>query len=829
MKKSLTICLTALLCVTAFAAEQGKKHFFDRFELPLKRSVWFKIGTPASEWNRTEKLTAFGTRWRLRYSTATGTVKKLEVINPEGKTILTDTKCKSGIWIPTPTPGEYTLKFNGTASKKAINIATDTYDLEIPSKPLWQSTFMPSWELVRCSSAANPEGGAILTPAAAKPFISTTLRGLKANQAYRADLEVSTDESQSINIRCSWKEAGRRFRSMTDKNIELVPGKTQTVSLFVQPKATPFYLSISFNKPLKVKYFSFSDVKGELPKQRMIGNSKAFFEHRNSKPDPKTEYSTPVVFRRPIRMTYKDSIPQKHELIDSSHTFATPGEYAIWYFTVHNPVGSRTVGKAKITDLKLKNGDAVIPAKDIALNAITFDDYPSSSCNYMNIPERILPLTGKFAAPDGSYNRIFWFQSKLSDTQKPGLYSGNVTIDCGGKTLSLPITLRVLPFKLEEPANMFWATYSNAYHNQKRNYSPAVTERYLKDMTDYGMKGIHYNNGMSFEPAMKKIQNARKKIGMNGPLILAGTGAERRAAMNAGYKRGSSKLRYINKEGVEKFWYEFPELRKGFQDVLRRYDALVKEYGAPGYNDWYYLGHDEAHLHKETFASAIWQFRLCKEAGFKSVATIYPPERVDDIGEYIDISNNIFIGSNSDAHNRLTEIGKRKNVKYIYLGGGSYRGQEGGLMPNRLAAGFLSYKLGVIGHLAYTFQEPAYPVDHFKRGKNYLLAYPASAKPKPGERVNIFTVGYEGLREGITDYKYLYTLKCAIDRAKKAGRNSEAAIAEKIMQGILDSIPYYGESLAGSNGITSKQRFNNTTAENLRMLIADTIMFLESK
>lgn len=826
MKK---LFLTAFISAAALLAFASERLHFDRFELPIKRTVWLKAGVQNSDWQKELKLTAFGTRWRLRYSTASGAVKKLEVVDPSGKVVLVDNKCKGGIWIPTPSAGEYTLKFTGVASKKPINIATDTYDLEVDSEPVWKSTFMPSWENGKCTVSANPDGGIIAIPNDKSASLYTTIRGHKPNKPYKIEFEVSTGETQNVNIRCSWKPKGARFRSMSDKNIEVVPGKSQNIVLLVEPKADPFYVSINFKKQLKIKYFSFSKVKGELPKQRMIGSSKAFFEPRNNKPDPKVEYSSPVVYKRPLRMTYMDSIPQKHEVVDKIHTFAAQGDYAVWYFTVHNPVGSRRIGNAEITDLKLADNSALIPAKSVDLSSITFDDYPSSSCNYMNIPERILPLSGKFAAPEGSYNRIFWFQSKLPENQKPGIYTGSAKFICGEKTISLPITLRVLPFKLEEPKNMFWATYSNAYHNQKRHYAPEVTERYLKDMVDYGMKGIHYNNAMSFEPAMKKVQEARKKIGMNGPLILAGIGAERRAAEIAGYKKGSGKLRYINKEGVEKFWYEFPELRKGFQDVLRRYDELVKKFGAPGYNDWYYLGHDEAHLHKETFASAIWQFRLCKEAGFKSVATIYPPERVDDIGEYIDISNNMFIGNNADAHKRLTEIGKRKNVKYIYLGGGSYRGQEGGLMPNRLLAGFLSYKLGVIGHLAYTFQEPQYPVDHFKRGKTYLLAYPTAKKPKPGEKVNIFTVGYEGLREGITDYKYLYTLKCAIEKAKKSGRTAEAAKAEKIMQEIMDMIPYSGDSLAGSNGITYKQNFNNDTAENIRMLIADTIVKLESK
>ena len=128
MKK---LFLTGLISAVSLLAFASERLLFDRFEMPIKRSVWLKAGTPDSDWQKELKLTAFGTRWRLRYSTASEAVKKLEVINPQGKVVFVDNKCKSGIWIPTPVPGEYTLKFTGVASKKPINIATDTYDLEV--------------------------------------------------------------------------------------------------------------------------------------------------------------------------------------------------------------------------------------------------------------------------------------------------------------------------------------------------------------------------------------------------------------------------------------------------------------------------------------------------------------------------------------------------------------------------------------------------------------------------------------------------------------------------------------------------------------------------
>ena len=190
MKKLFLICLISTAALFAFASD---RLLFDRFELPVKRTVWLKAGTPDSNWQKELKLTAFGTRWRLRYSTASEAVKKLEVTDPQGKVVLVDNKCSNGIWIPTPIPGEYTLKFTGVASKKAINVATDTYDLEVESNPIWKSTFMPSWDNGKCTVSADPNGGAVLVPSGKSASLSSTIRGYDPNKAYKVEFEVATD------------------------------------------------------------------------------------------------------------------------------------------------------------------------------------------------------------------------------------------------------------------------------------------------------------------------------------------------------------------------------------------------------------------------------------------------------------------------------------------------------------------------------------------------------------------------------------------------------------------------------------------------------------
>lgn len=88
---------------------------------------------------------------------------------------------------------------------------------------------------------------------------------------------------------------------------------------------------------------------------------------------------------------------------------------------------------------------------------------------------------------------------------------------------------------------------------------------------------------------------------------------------------------------------------------------------------------------------------------------------------------------------------------------------------------------------------------------------------------------YEGIREGITDYKYMHALKCAIERARKNGNISGADEAQKTMQAILDRIPFLDQVNNGKDGLLQKKNFDNDTADQLRRAAAAAILKLEGK
>jgi hypothetical protein len=116
------------------------------------------------------------------------------------------------------------------------------------------------------------------------------------------------------------------------------------------------------------------------------------------------------------------------------------------------------------------------------------------------------------------------------------------------------------------------------------------------------------------------------------------------------------------------------------------------------------------------------------------------------------------------------------------------------------------------------------PLDNFTVKKSYGMTYPV-AKPTP-EKVTIFSLEWEGIREGITDYKYLHTLEQMIKEAEQAGRTEAAAVARKTLAEILGYVPWRDDRADG-NGITETQYFNNDTAEKLRAMAATAILNLQ--
>ena len=71
------------------------------------------------------------------------------------------------------------------------------------------------------------------------------------------------------------------------------------------------------------------------------------------------------------------------------------------------------------------------------------------------------------------------------------------------------------------------------------------------------------------------------------------------------------------------------------------------------------------------------------------------------------------------------------------------------------------------------------------------------------------TIGWEAVREGVDDYRYLTTLSKLIARAKAAGRIDDVKRAERLLKQLTDKINVSGYQAGMQGGLATKRRMGN--------------------
>ncbi len=792
MPNKIILSMLFAASIQVFGSETIVMH--DDFRPGLERSLWLNVDKPTQEWKIERSLMFSQDNLTFRFISGAGLLKKLELVNPSsGKVVWNQEKFGKAVRTPPLPSGEYTIRCSGIAGTEKFDMAVTSYR---------GSLRMPSWKVDDGTVSFPASGGMLVIPETGKKrgTLQTRIFGLNPGRFYQVGIVLKSDAPQELFM-CYVQLSGGRKHG--DSSFKAAGGEEQRWEFVFPAMAASADLSFSIGEKCLFRSITMKEVPA--PERTKNINGKVMsFTPRNLEPDPENpSLDSPVPYRRNPRMTYEDSIPQNFEIIDRLNTFATPGSYAIWHFSIHNPGKARELALLRISDLRC--GDHVIPADSIAVSHVRFWDYPRTPYNYYNIPELILPQEKSTLPPGG--NRLFWLQSKLKDQCPPGEYTGSLRVLCGEKEIVLPVRLKVLPFKLLTPPDMVWGAYSRLHVPPQNQYPMDLMVRYLEDMKNYGVTALHCT--ISGESGVKRFQEARQRAGMNGPLIVYGMNAEKVAAARCGA------------DPNDKRWFENPKIREAFTAYIREFDAWIKKYGAPGYNEWYYMGADEPHIN--LMEMAVWQNRLAREAGVKTASCVYAPRYVAEMADCLDLSCNSFIANNASTWNELQKVAEGKKLKYWFLGGGCYTGQEGGLMPNRLLSGLMSFKIGVTGHLSYTYQSYGKnPYDNFT-AKSYAMTYPA-LKPSL-EKISVFTLEWEGIREGITDYQYLYTLKQTIAQARKKGKKAEADAAQAVLDRILAAVPWNDDFRPGK-GLADEVNLDNAKADRFRAMAADAILKL---
>lgn len=552
--------------------------------------------------------------------------------------------------------------------------------------------------------------------------------------------------------------------------------------------------------------------------------------------------------RHNLRGFYPVSVPQPDEALGQIEVSATPGERASSWFMIYalRPLSGIHVAQTKPLMSSTKGINHIDTTQ---IKQIQFRTRRTSQrgFSYYIVPELLVTNT-TLDVPAGE-SRGFWIQTLVPETAPAGTYGTTICVSAANAPgTCFPYRLCVLPFKLETPPQIVWAMYSNLHDRYTGRYDPPYTShqytetqllKYLTDMKDYGINSVWdlqwYEESDRRSPlAYPRVDFAERtarlvvRAGLTGPLILFDQ-QEDRIGNRAGL--AAAGLLQSPESGGE-----------GLAEAYRRHlQALNEVVKAAGIREWYLQTRDEPpHGQKATLEAAHWEHRNARAVGVKTYVTCYPFDAVAKLIPHTDIIAGFRFAKSEEECRRYKALAQQHNSRLWLLGASVYQGmddggaayerQEGGLMPDRFLAGFLFFKTGVSGHISWTWQYTKgnpwidWGEGGTYTGKDWSIVYPACKITDTS--VTTSTLQWEGIREGIYDYKYAYTMVRWAERAQSLGYQADSTRALKTLEAVMQTVPWLDDYRAGDSYL-HRGNLSDDVATQCRTRIAAEIVSLK--
>jgi hypothetical protein len=531
-----------------------------------------------------------------------------------------------------------------------------------------------------------------------------------------------------------------------------------------------------------------------------------------------------------------DRIPKPGEPVERLRAFLTPGEDEPVSFAVY-----------ALADLEGLTVSVAAPAAPLSIDIRQVHCWPQrtgwNSRQWYVTPELLLPCAdGKKTVPKArgvlqevpfsvaaTQSQGFWLTLSAGKEAKPGPYRLTVSVCAVGRpALVLPLEVEVLPFALRRPADRSWLLYCDAARWQTMSEAQVLAE--LRDFARHGMDGLIEmpfgapdvsglaKGQVTFDAGpYRKYAALCQQAGLAGPHVIGSPGTAPVLAalgLQADLQKG-----------------EWPApVRAGVEAVARAAVAATRDIPAR----WYYYGVDEP-TGDNTYA--IQDYQAWHAAGAPTYATFYVPSFLDKAAAFL-TAPCFVVGLISDEQRarEAREACVKTGAEFFWYGTGSYVNpfpQEGFVVHNRYGAGMLFWKTGARAQATWTFCRPHEDVfNDFDGGrangaepKEQVTAYPHLLKPDDYTTYQgaIPTLAWEGLREGVDDYRYLYTLAELIKQAQASPaepvrRAAQTAQAE--LEALAGSVPW-----ANPMG---PMPFGALRLQQIRRLLADRIVSLQN-
>jgi len=510
-----------------------------------------------------------------------------------------------------------------------------------------------------------------------------------------------------------------------------------------------------------------------------------------------------LLFHRPItEPVYPNSKPRAHERLEQLVAFATPGEFEPLTFSIY-PV--RKLQNLKVRCSPLTCDADEIPAAEIAVRLVTYWNvgYPryTSRSTYRRTPE-LMERVSVHSSPPGECQR-YWIQVHVPSDAKPGLYRGTASVWDDGfeKAIEIPISLRVLSFKLhQDPAKHYSAYYymrnRTQYADKSESFVRKASANEYQAMVAYGLNMtptlyLRCNDGKTIYLPYPEELDRMLKAGLAGPVPVTADNIISRFYRDTtpGGERGSHW--HISKLPPPEFYERITAAFKAF-DIERK---------AKGWPEFICCPIDEVAASRKEFGAKV--YAAVKAPGIRTYATKDPTGAdAAPYRPYIDIWCS---QPYSVPYEKIVGQDRYEYWCYPNHNAGEIKDRRVMCKGGRMTYGFGFWRSGYTTLIPWNW--------NWTPGKDQF-DYLRGSHSGCGQRIDeeggvIPAVYWDCFREGNDDARYIYTLQQAIFQ-REGSPNAECrrivAGARELFQDTWDAINVQQKYLA--DGMWPSEEFN---------------------
>ncbi|MAE66498.1 MAG: hypothetical protein CMJ18_19695 [Phycisphaeraceae bacterium] len=504
-----------------------------------------------------------------------------------------------------------------------------------------------------------------------------------------------------------------------------------------------------------------------------------------------------VVHRRPwIANVWPNTVPRRADFDRVLETFASPDEYEPLTFTVM-PLRDFATAEIIVSDLVSENDD-VIPSSDVERRFVQYKwvkpGYGMFG-EYYRAPD-VLPRFERPQPLTAGENFRAWMTVRVGPFAASGTYRGRVELRLDGQAATeLPLVLRVLPIKLQKDPSIIYSTYYRYRDFFVRDAPDDFSRRWWARKIENDMASMAAHGYASFLNSIdsKSVRKAGDTWIANFDTLQARLDLARRHGLDTEKPvvvQFTNPLRDLYEHHMD--GKQIPSHIKGiqmpppafFEDVTGMVTAFEAERRLRGLPELLYYPIDEPT--RSTPVSMDFMVALFKAIRKVPDVRIYvtadpAEEAFAPMKPYADFWCNFWPSLSPDE----VEVDRKRGVvQWLYpnhVSGGD--NDHTPVAGARITYGFWLWRGGYRGLMPWTFEACSGDPE------NYLDTTLMDFGNHTDDDASVLPVTlYEGVREGIDDGRYVYTLQRWIDKARALGHGDAADRAESDLEAILDSV-----------------------------------------